>query len=118
MGRRVTPEAFGSRLKRLIAAKGWSQSDFARQVWGSDKQRERVSAYVNGKQFPGVKNLNLIAKVLGVTVGELVLPQPPPPGPVYSWSFESVRMAKPRPRKPRAYQILLPVRERMKKAEN
>jgi transcriptional regulator with XRE-family HTH domain len=73
----ATAEAFGRRLAALMADKGWSQSDFAREVWGeiensktghrSARGRDRVSAYVNGKSMPSPKLLAQMAKALDMT---------------------------------------------------
>ena len=68
-------EQFARRLDQLIQAKGWSPSDFAREVWGSTtdkrgysvaKGRDRISVYLKGKSYPDRKNLKLMADALGV----------------------------------------------------
>lgn len=81
--------ALAHRLTGLMAAKGWTQSDLARQMFGTyidpatgyvmPKSRERVSAWVSGKAYPKPRNLARLAEVFGLTVDELtpVLPQDP-----------------------------------------
>jgi transcriptional regulator with XRE-family HTH domain len=73
-------EAFASRLQHFRIAKGWSQSDLAREVWGViktkagrevAKNRDRISAYEMGKSWPDPHNLKKIADALGVPPEEL-----------------------------------------------
>jgi transcriptional regulator with XRE-family HTH domain len=71
---------FPERLYQARQQLGWSQSETARQVWGETtdsrgytvaKNRDRISAYENGKSTPGRDYLDLIAKVFGVDVAVL-----------------------------------------------
>lgn len=71
---------FRQRLYELRLAKGWSQSELARHVWGTvednrgytvAKNRDRISAYENGKAVPERANLDAIARALGVSVEDL-----------------------------------------------
>lgn len=65
----LTPEEFGRRLYRLMVAKGWRQSDLAREA---DIGRESVSVYINGKHFPKPTNLRKIADAFGVAPEDLL----------------------------------------------
>lgn len=71
---------FARRLHQLMLAKGLSQSDLARAVWGKDvdgrgydvaKNRDRISQYLKGISLPAPANMARLAKELGVTVIEL-----------------------------------------------
>jgi transcriptional regulator with XRE-family HTH domain len=73
-------EEFASRLQHLRNAKGWSQSDLAREVWGEmenasgrkvARNRDRISTYEMGKSWPDPHNLTKIAEALGVSPEEL-----------------------------------------------
>jgi transcriptional regulator with XRE-family HTH domain len=73
-------EAFASRLQHLRSEKGWSQSDLAREVWGTiktkagrevAKNRDRISTYEMGKSWPDPHNLMKIAEALGVPPEDL-----------------------------------------------
>ena len=71
---------FRERLYQLRRAKGWSQSDVARRIWGeqtskdgykSAKNRDRISAYEGARAVPERENLEALAEVLGVGVADL-----------------------------------------------
>ena len=73
-------EQFADRLQAARVAKGWSQSELARQVWGElitkagrkvARNRDRISTYEKGKSWPDPHNLKKIAEALGMTVEEL-----------------------------------------------
>lgn len=74
-------QSFAKKLNRLMVAKGWRQTDLAAAAWGKspDKKtgllvannRDRLSNYINGKQFPDPVNLKLLADALGVSEAEL-----------------------------------------------
>lgn len=74
-------EQFANRLQALRVAKGWSQSDLAREVWGEitvkntgrkvARNRDRISTYEMGKSYPDPHNLAKLAKALGTTPEEL-----------------------------------------------
>jgi Predicted transcriptional regulator len=54
---------FGTRLDRLIKARGWSQSELSRIV---GLGRDSISTYIRGKTKPEPKNLLKICEVLKV----------------------------------------------------
>jgi transcriptional regulator with XRE-family HTH domain len=73
---------FADNLARLMQAKGMKQSDLAREVWGTAKDkrgyevarnRDRISAYLAGAGIPETDNLNKIAAALGCTTEDLLL---------------------------------------------
>jgi transcriptional regulator with XRE-family HTH domain len=76
-------EEFGRRLQYWRIKRGFkNQSDLARELWGSipssrsngrlvAKSRDRISQYEMGRSWPSPHNLQLIAKVLGITPEEL-----------------------------------------------
>lgn len=78
---KLRAEEFGRRVRALMLKKGLRQSDLARLAFGSGidpktgysvgNGRDRISSYVNGRQFPDEKNLRAIAKALCVSVAEL-----------------------------------------------
>jgi transcriptional regulator with XRE-family HTH domain len=72
---------FADNLARLMQAKGMKQSDLAREVWGTAKDkrgyevarnRDRISAYLAGAGIPETDNLNKIAAALGCTAEDLL----------------------------------------------
>jgi len=71
---------FPERLAQARKARGWSQSDLARAVWGEtvDKRgytvarhRDRVSAYEKGATVPTEQSLRELAAGLGVSAENL-----------------------------------------------
>jgi transcriptional regulator with XRE-family HTH domain len=73
-------QQFAHRLKKLMEQKGLSQSDLARAAFGLDdpgsrsrvpKGRDRISAYLNARQFPDDENLEALAKALDLTPEDL-----------------------------------------------
>ena len=66
----VTKQEFGRLLYQAMLAKGWTQSELARQA---DISRDKVSTYIRGKTMPTVRNAQKLADVLGVT-REALLP--------------------------------------------
>jgi transcriptional regulator with XRE-family HTH domain len=74
-------QSLARRLDALMQEKELTQSDLARLAFGEYKdpktgymvayKRDRVSAYLNGRQFPDTDNLKAIAKALDVTPEEL-----------------------------------------------
>lgn len=81
---RLVHEDFARRLYEAMSRKKFSQSDLAREVWGSmevvDKlgrtsnvarNRDRISVYLRGAGLPDPKNLSLIAQALGTTPEDL-----------------------------------------------
>lgn len=59
----------GQRIKELREKKGWSQADLARQA---GKDRQAIEIIENGKVNPTVYSLFEIAKVLDVSLSELL----------------------------------------------
>ncbi|PHK92954.1 hypothetical protein CR162_21215 [Pseudoroseomonas rhizosphaerae] len=58
----------GRRIQQRMQAKGWNQSDLAREAGIG---RDNVSTYVRGKSMPGPKILAAIAKALDCTAEDL-----------------------------------------------
>lgn len=65
----LAKQQFGKRLYKLMIAKGWHQSELARQ---SDLPRDSVSVYVRGKSLPTPQSLQKLAEALGVSAEELL----------------------------------------------
>lgn len=65
----LTKQQFGKRLYRLMLAKGWHQSELARQA---DMPRDSVSVYIRGKSLPTPQSLKRLADALGVKEEELL----------------------------------------------
>ncbi|MDV2964576.1 helix-turn-helix transcriptional regulator [Nitratireductor aquimarinus] len=59
----LTKQEFGRRLYKFIMAKGWNQSELARQ---SGLPRDSISTYVRGQSLPTPKSLQKLAQALGV----------------------------------------------------
>ena len=71
---------FPDRLYVARTRKGWSQSDLAREIWGTvedargytvARNRDRISAYERGKATPERANLDALAQALGLPPEEL-----------------------------------------------
>lgn len=60
--------AFAARLRKLMIAKDWTQSDLARHA---GINRDPVSTYLSGRSFPTDDKARKIARALGVTVKDL-----------------------------------------------
>jgi transcriptional regulator with XRE-family HTH domain len=80
MGYRHDMEVFARKLHDVLTANNMSQSDLAREVWGTTrdgrgfevaKGRDRISAYVNAKAFPEPGTLRMLAKALNMKPEEL-----------------------------------------------
>ena len=67
--RHLEMQEFGRRLYSLALAKGWRQSELARQA---DMSRDSVSTYVRGVTFPSHHNLVKLARALDVTPESLL----------------------------------------------
>lgn len=72
--------AFARKLNELMTRAGMSQSDLARQLWGSvtdtrgrdvARNRDRISHYVRGNQLPEARTMKKLADVFGVDVADL-----------------------------------------------
>lgn len=64
----LTKQEFGRRLHKMIAERGWNQSELARRA---DMKKDSISAYINAKRWPTPSSQEQLAKALGVTVDEL-----------------------------------------------
>jgi transcriptional regulator with XRE-family HTH domain len=71
---------FAHRLNAMLREKDLTQSQVAGRMWGYTvdnkgakvaKGRDRLSVWCSGKSFPSAESLELLAKALGVSVGEL-----------------------------------------------
>jgi transcriptional regulator with XRE-family HTH domain len=61
-------QRLSSSIRRLLAQRGWSQSELARYAGvGSDN----ISRYLRGKYVPNAKHLGKIADAFGVVVSDL-----------------------------------------------
>lgn len=67
--RHLTKQEFGRRLYREILARGWNQSEMARQA---DLPRDSISTYVRGRAFPTPKSLRKIAYALKLNPADLL----------------------------------------------
>lgn len=77
---RLELQSFARRLHELMLAKGLSQSELARSIWGKTvdsrgydvaANRDRISSYLKGRSVPEPANMAKLAKTLGVAVAEL-----------------------------------------------
>jgi len=72
---------FGKSVERLMLGKGWSGAALAREMTkhapkGVKIERHIPSAYTRGENEPTGRNLQLLAKALGVKPEELLPPLP------------------------------------------
>lgn len=65
----LTKQEFGRRLYREIIARGWNQSEMARQA---GLPRDSISTYVRGRAFPTPKSLQKLADALGLSPIDLL----------------------------------------------
>lgn len=65
----LTKQEFGRRLYKLMVAKGWRQSELARQA---DLPRDSISVYIRGKSLPTPQSLQALANALGVSSDDLL----------------------------------------------
>jgi transcriptional regulator with XRE-family HTH domain len=76
--RDIAKQELSRRLQAALDAKGWNQSDLAREAakHTRDKQfhRGNVSVYVNGTSMPRREHLMAMAKALGKTPEDLLPP--------------------------------------------
>jgi transcriptional regulator with XRE-family HTH domain len=63
------PLRFGERVRELRTRQGWSQEDFAAEC-GLD--RTYVGGIERGERNLGLRNIELIARTLGVTLSQLM----------------------------------------------
>lgn len=69
--------AFGRKLEKAIADKGWNQAELARVatrfLHGAAKfRRDSISLYVRGMQFPGPARLRALCRALDIEEHDLV----------------------------------------------
>jgi transcriptional regulator with XRE-family HTH domain len=67
--RSLSKQEFGRRLYRLMARKGWRQSELARRA---GLNRDQISTYVRGASLPTDDSLRKLATALGVEPTELL----------------------------------------------
>lgn len=60
---------FSKKLHELASAKGWHQSEIARQA---DLPRDSISVYWRGKSLPTDKSAKKLANAFGISVDELM----------------------------------------------
>jgi transcriptional regulator with XRE-family HTH domain len=60
---------FGKRVRELRTAQGYSQEDFAAEC---DLDRTYVGGIERGERNLGLKNVDLIAQTLGITLSQLM----------------------------------------------
>lgn len=65
----LTKQEFGKRLYSLILARGWNQSDLAREA---GLNRDAISTYVRGRTLPTPQNRDAMARALGVEPDQLL----------------------------------------------
>jgi transcriptional regulator with XRE-family HTH domain len=65
----LTKQEFGNRLYKLMMAKGWRQSDLARQA---GLNRDSISTYIRGTSLPTPQNLQELARAFGMKPEELL----------------------------------------------
>src|SRR5580692_8188469 len=90
---------FAANLKRCMQERNLSQSDLARAIWKEERtdsrgypqplNKDRISAWVNGRVLPTQENLEKAAEALGVTP-EALLPEVDPAFIQGSFSRDSV----------------------------
>lgn len=77
---KMVMQKFGSILKQARLDRGLSQSDVAREIWGSiadprgymvARNRDRISAYESGRDIPEPQNLQRLSDFLGIEVEKL-----------------------------------------------
>lgn len=67
--------AFSLKLEQMMREKGWRQADLAR---ASGLARDNISRYIRGASDPAPDNLQILAKVFGVSIEELMPPKVDP----------------------------------------
>lgn len=65
----LSRQEFGRRLYQLMLAKGWHQSELARQAGIT---RDAVSTYINGRSLPTPTSLAGLARAFGIASEELL----------------------------------------------
>lgn len=70
-GDQIVRDQFSRRLYKALVAKGWTQSELARQV---GFQRAAISSYIQARSLPTPANLSKLGKALGMAPEELLPP--------------------------------------------
>lgn len=65
----LTKQEFARRVYKLMIARGWTQSELARQ---SGLPRDSISVYVRAKSLPTPTSLQALAKAFGMPAEELL----------------------------------------------
>lgn len=65
----ISKQEFGRRIYRELMARGWNQSELARQT---GLPRDSVSTYVRGVSLPTPKSLQKLADAFGTTPADLL----------------------------------------------
>lgn len=65
----LTRQQFGRRLYQLMLARGWNQSELARQA---GLPRDSISTYVRGVALPTPKSLQALSVALGMTPADIL----------------------------------------------
>lgn len=65
----LTRQQFGRRLYQLMLARGWNQSELARQA---GLPRDSISTYVRGVALPTPKSLQALSQALDMLASELL----------------------------------------------
>jgi transcriptional regulator with XRE-family HTH domain len=72
--------AFRKRLKELMAARDFTQSNLAAEIWGRRlndegievaRGRDLISAWVSGRKLPDLEHFERLVKALGVKASDL-----------------------------------------------
>ena len=69
MPKHLTKQQFGRRLYQLMLARGWNQSELARQA---GLPRDSISTYVRGVALPTPKSLQALSKALDMLPAEVL----------------------------------------------
>lgn len=65
----LTKQEFGRRLYSLMLARGWNQSELARQA---GLPRDSISTYIRGRSLPTPKSLQALAEALGMRPADVL----------------------------------------------
>lgn len=65
----LTKQQFGRRLYQLMLARGWNQSELARQA---NLPRDSISTYIRGVALPTPRSLKSLAEAFGINMTDLL----------------------------------------------
>lgn len=65
----LSKQEFGRRLYSLMLARGWNQSELARQA---GLPRDSISTYIRGRSLPTPKSLQMLAEALGMRPADVL----------------------------------------------